>query len=318
MEFPRYISQSYNIAANSTGELQSQTITLPQIPDLLIIYAKLDGSVGSTYNQTDADYIFPVANFQSDGVRTPITINFDNFSGLLSSHTAEELYAMSVKNGLDMDWQTWSGAGRSAAGSYATAAVAGVQDAVIRQQGARVPLVGGPLVIKPSQDLTLQSGQAPSLVGNFTLQFRLTVANRTSAARNVQLYVITANSGFFESIRGSSRIIQGVLSEQDVINAPVAPMGVRSSLERMVGAGTGGLSFGSLANILSKAKDIYHATKPAVSAIKGMLPESGTMGKIRGALGAVGYGTGGEMGMGTGAGTGGRRHAKKGLEARLM
>jgi hypothetical protein len=317
MEFPRYISQSYQIAANSTGELQSQTITLPQIPDLLMIYAKMDGTAGSTYNATDADFLFPIANFQADGVRNPITINFDNFSGLLSSHTAEELYAMSVKNGLDMDWQTWSGAGRSAAGSYATLAVAGVQDAVVRQQGSRIPLVGGPLVIKPSQDLTLQSGQAPSLVGNFTLQFRVTVANRTSAPRNVQLYVITANSGFFESIRGSSRIIKGVLSEQDIINAPIAPMGVRGSLERMVGAGTGGLSFGSLANILSKAKDIYHATKPAVSAIKGMLPESGMLGKVRGALGTVGYGTGGEMGCGTGGGTGGRRH-KKSLEARLM
>ena len=307
MEFPRYISQSYNIAANSTGELQSQTITLPQIPDLLMIYAKMDGTAGNVYGQSDADFLFPLANFQADGVRNPLTVNFDNFSGLLSSHTAEELYSMSVKNGLDMDWQTWSGIGRSAAGSYPG-----------RQQGQRIPLVGGPLIIKPSQDLTLQSGQAPSLVGNFTLQFRVTVANRTAAPRNVQLYVITANSGFFESIRGSSRIIKGVLSEQDIINAPVAPMATRASLERMVGAGTGGLSFGSLANILSKAKDIYHATKPAVSAIKGMLPESGTMGKIKGALGAVGYGTGGEMGMGTGAGTGGRRHAKKGLEARLM
>jgi len=308
MEFPRYISQSYNIAAGQTGELQSQTITLPQIPDLLIIYAKMDGTTpvgapSNVYGTNDADFLFPVANFQSDGVVNPITINFDNFSGLLSSHTAEELYAMSVKNGLDMDWQTWSGVAASAANSYTG-----------RQQGQRIPLVGGPLVIKPSQDLTLQSGQAPSLVGNFTLQFRLTVANRTSDAHNLQLYVITANSGFFESIRGSSRIIKGVLSEQDIINAPVAPMAVRSSLERMVGAGTGGLSFGSLSNILSKARDIYHATKPAVSAIKGMLPESGTLGKVRGALGAVGYGTGGM----DGCGTGGRRGARKGLEARLM
>jgi hypothetical protein len=309
MEFPRYISQSFTVAAGATQELQSQTITLPQIPDLLIVYAKLDGTTGNTYGQTDGDYIFPVANFQADGIQTPLTVNFDNFSGLLSSHTAEELYAMSVKNGLDMDWQTWSGLAYSAGASYTG-----------RTQGQRVPLVGGPLVIKPSQDLTLQSGQAPSLVGNFTLQFRLTVANRDTAnAHNVQLYVITANSGFFESIRGSSRIIKGVLSEQDIINAPVAPMGVRGSLERMVGAGTGGLSFGSLANILSKAKDIYHATKPAVSAIKGMLPESGTMGKVRGALGAIGYGTGGmeHMGMGTGGGTGGRK-GKKSLEARLM
>jgi hypothetical protein len=262
MEFPRYISQPTVIPAGSSQQLQSQTITLPQIPDLLIIYAKLDNSTGNTYNQTDGDYLFPVANQQVDNVRNPISVNFDNFSGLLSSHTAEQLYSMSVKNGLDMDWETWSGIASAASGSYGQTAVAGVQGAASRQQGQRIPLVGGPLVLKPSQDLTLQNGQAPSLVGNFTLQFNITLANRTADAHSVQLYVITANSGFFESIRGSSRIIKGVLSEQDVLTAPVAACGTRADLERLVGAGTGGLSFGSLSNILSKAKDIYHATKP--------------------------------------------------------
>jgi hypothetical protein len=319
MEFPRYISQAVSIPAGTAQQLQSQTITLPQIPDLLIIYAKPTGSYANT---TDADFLFPVANFQADGVRNPISINFDNFSGLLSSHTAEELYAMSVKNGLDMDWETWSGLAVSAAGGYTSTQINSIQAGLTRTQGQRVPLVGGPLVLKPSQDLTLQNGQAPSLVGNFTLQFNITMANRSSVAQSVQLYVITANSGFFESIRGSSRIIKGVLSEQDVLSAPVAACGTRADLERMVGAGTGGLSFGSLSNILSKAKDVYHATKPAISAIKGMLPEEGRMGKVRGALSAIGYGTGGEMGCGTGggtgAGTGGRRGMKKSLEARLM
>jgi hypothetical protein len=131
------------------------------------------------------------------------------------------------------------------------------------------------------------------------------------------LYVITANSGFFESIRGSSRIIKGVLSEQDIISAPLAPTGTRDMLQRYVG---GAGMFGSLANILSKAKDVYQQTKPMVSAAKGLLPESGMLGNLRSGLSAVGYGTGAGMdgmgtGAGTGAGTGGRR---RGLSARLM
>jgi hypothetical protein len=134
------------------------------------------------------------------------------------------------------------------------------------------------------------------------------VKNTSAVAQTPQLYVITANSGFFESIRGSSRIIKGVLSEQDIISAPLAPMGVRSELNRMVG----GFSFSSLGNILSKARDIYSATKPVVSAVKGLLPEDGTFGKIKSGLSAVGYGTG----AGTGAGTGGKM--KKSLAARLM
>ncbi len=299
MEFPRYITQ-YNgmpIAPGGVGQIQSQTITLPNIPDLLIIYAK-----PSAYLATEGDWYFPLAG-SADNVRNPLNVNFDNFSGLLSSTTTEQLYQMSVHNGLDMDYASWSGLAHSAAGSYSQLAVAGVQSAVSRQQGQVVPSVGGLLVLKPSQDITLQSGQAPSLVGNFTLQFNLTVKNNTSVPQTPQLYVITANSGFFESIRGSSRIIKGVLSEQDIISAPLAPMGVRSELDRIVG----GFSFSSLANILSKAKDIYQQTKPLVSAAKGLLPSDGMLGSVKSGLEAVGYGTGG--------GTGGR---KKSLASRLM
>jgi len=120
------------------------------------------------------------------------------------------------------------------------------------------------------------------------------------------MYVITANSGFFESIRGSSRIIKGVLSEQDIISAPLAPQGTRSMLSRFVG-GAGMTS--SLANVLSKAGELYEKSKPLGQVIKGMLP-SGT---ARDLAGMAGYGTGG-----TGAGTGGTGAGRRGLSQRLM
>lgn len=296
MEFPRYITQAtaqQSIQPGQTGQIQSQTITLPQIPDLLIIYVKPSAGMtpGSTaLAPTDADFYLPVAS-AVDGVVNPININFDNFSGLLSSVTAEQLYGMSVKNGLEMDFNQWLGMAHSAD--------ANVPPGYVGSGPARKALSGGILVLKPSQDITLQSGQAPSLVGNFTLQFNLFVKNNTPNVQQPQLYVITANSGFFESIRGSSRIIKGVLSEQDIISAPVAPLGTRDMVARVVGGASGGFNFGAL---LSKAKDLYHSTKPLVSAVKGMLPEEGMAGKVKSGLSAVGYGTGGA----TGAGTGGR------------
>lgn len=250
-EFPRYITQ-YNqtpIPAGAVQQIQSQTITLPQIPDLFIIYVK-----PQTYAATEGDYMFPVAT-AADGIRNPLTVNFDNFSGLLSSTTAEQLYGMSVKNGLEMDWNTWAGLGHSSAANDTGGVGAGP---------ARIPLVGGMLVLKPSQDITLQTGQAPSLVGNFTFQFNLTIKNTSAVAQSPQLYVITVNSGFFESIRGSSRIIKGVLSEQDIISAPLAPMGTRDQLDRMVGSGL----MSKLGNVLSKAKSVYDATAPHHGAIK--------------------------------------------------
>jgi hypothetical protein len=158
----------------------------------------------------------------------------------------------------------------------------------------------------PEQCKYYESSGISFCVGNFTFQFNLTVKNTSSVAQTPQLYVITANSGFFESIRGSSRIIKGVLSEQDIISAPLAPMGTRDQLHRLVGAGM----FSSLANILSKAKDIYQQTKPAISAVKGMLPE----GKVKDALHAIGYGEAGAGAAGAGAAGAGRRK----LAHRLM
>jgi hypothetical protein len=139
-----------------------------------------------------------------------------------------------------MDWNTWSGFGRAPAGAV----------------GGRVPTVGGFLVLKPSMDLTLQSGQAPSLVGNFTLQFNLRARNTFPFPVQPQIYVITANSGFFESIRGSSRIIKGVLSEQDIIAAPLSPAGTREGLARMIGG-----KVLALANRMGMVKSGSHASK---------------------------------------------------------
>ena len=205
MEFPRYISNATVVDAAADRLLQSQTITLPNIPDLLIIYVKPQSYATSM----EGDWSMPVSK---------ISIAFDNFSGLLSSHSAFELYKMSVNNGLDMDWSEWSGVGYLGNGV------------------GRVPLVGGPLVLRPGRDFALSTGQAPGLVGNFTLQFDLTVNNSVLAyASPVSIYTIAANSGFFETIRGSSRIVKGVVTETDILAAPVQE--VPQSLERMVGEG---------------------------------------------------------------------------------
>ena len=296
LEFPRYITQYQGgaIPSGSTAQIVSQTITLPQIPDLLLIYVKPNAA---SLDPTQADWYFPIAS-TADNVNAPLQVNFDNFSGLLSSQTAEQLYAMSVKNGLDMDYNAWIGEAH-VGGAGAVGTLGGSSQNFGGASAGRVPLVGGMLVLKPSQDITLQTGQAPSLVGNFTLQLNLTVKNTSGVAQSgVQMYIVTVNSGFFESIRGSSRIIKGVLSEQDVISAPLAPQGTRDMLSRYVGAGI----FSTVANALSKAKDIYHASKPLGQAVKGMLPE----GTAKDMMGKVGYGVGAGTG-GVGAGTGGRR-----------
>jgi hypothetical protein len=211
MEFPRYITTNLgSIAGTSVGAVSSNTITLPNIPDYLYIYAK-----PQTYaNTTQGDWVLP---FQS------ISVNFDNFSGLLSSHTQQELYKMSVNNGLDLDWNSWQGYG---IGGSVTGAAVGDQ------------LVGGGLLLRPSRDIVLQAGQSPSLVGNFTFQFNAQVYNPSSSTVTPFIYVVAISSGFFETIKGSSRIIKGILTEQDILSAPsIAPVVSDKSLQRLVGEG---------------------------------------------------------------------------------
>ena len=228
MEFPRYISPvTQPVSANTTGtQLQSQTITLPMIPDLLVIFVKPQSySYSGNFDPTQCDFTLPITN---------ISLSFDNYSGLLSNHSVYELYKMSVNNGLEMDWNEWSGQtwGQSGASS-----------------SNKLALVGGPLVLRPGRDFALSTGQAPNLLGNFTLQFNLTVSNYSPYAfdssvptpsssnygAGVSIYTVTANSGYFETIKGASRILRNVVTEQDILSAPVAEP--TQSMDRMVGDG---------------------------------------------------------------------------------
>jgi hypothetical protein len=244
MEFPRYITNLSPAQPTTLGaaiasaqgskvgatSVSSNTITLPNIPDLLMIYLKPstpDSKISTTnvalytgqgtgtnqigfWDSCMADFTLPISG---------ISINFDNFSGLLANHTSYELYKMSVNNGLEMDYATWCGESRR-----------------VPESGTGTPYVGlcgGPLILKPGRDFALQAGQAPGLVGNFSLQFQVTIGNQYNATINsINLYVVPISSGFFETIKGSSRIIKGVLTEQDILSAPASA----DHSGRMVGA----------------------------------------------------------------------------------
>jgi hypothetical protein len=294
MEFPRYIT-NINLSQTLTGTqsgavggtvvLPSQTIVLPQIPDMLIIYAR-----PQTYTDTtQGDWHFPP---------TAISMNWDNFAGLLSAHRQTQLYQMAVHNGLEMDWAQWAGQ-----------AYTGIN-------GKDIPTVGGFLVLKPGVDYALQSGQSSGLAGNFVLQYNLTIQNTTSAdvasGTAISLYTIAVNAGFFESMAGSSRVVKSVVSEADIISAEPSAVGSTDELKRLVGAGF----LDNVGSMFHKALGVYRATKPVVSAVKNLLPETGTLGTVKNVASKLGYGASGGGGSGGGGATGGRK--KMSLSARLM
>lgn len=290
IEYPRYVSQGAQyspIAPGASQPLQSQTITVPYIPDALVIYAKptyasLAGLAGGA--NAYGDFYLPL----DYATNNPVAIQWDNRAGILSTHTHAMLHKMSLANGLDMDYETWSGV---AFNSVSSADVA-----------ARKALVGGPLVLRYGTDIPLLPGQAPSIVGNYTLSYSVTVRNSLSQTVVPALYTMILGSGYFQTRAGSSRVIKGVLTEADVVAAPMAPEHDVAGMRRMVGHGI----FDRLGSMLSRAKQVYTATKPAISAIKEHLPE----GMVKDIMGKVGYGSAGAGHAGAGK--------KKGLAARLL
>ena len=254
MEFPRYITNTGAIAPNALATLSTQTITLPQIPDYIVIYVKATPQALTAAGNPSqyGDWYFPITN---------VSLQWDNYAGLMSTMSQQQLYEIAIENGISQDYQQWSG--RLPAGWSA-----GEQGSTASQWAQSV---GGFLVIKPGKDYSLSTGQAPSLVGNYTFQANLTVANYTNvnwSAANI--YVMTINSGFFESVKGTSRVVKGILSEADIISAPMSSIATRSALSRAVG-GKGLLS--KLGHSISKvASHIMPLAKMALPHLKPHLP----------------------------------------------
>jgi len=276
-EFPRY-NTPVNLTAFTSGKetrVESQTITLSNIPDYLIIYVK-----PQQYLPTDGDYYFPIRS---------ISLNFDNYSGLLSSMSTEQLYRESVLSGMHMDYQQWTGLGKIAGNNSTT--------------GGNVPLTGGFLVLRPGISFALSNGLSAGLIGNYTLQMNLTVFNQTSTTHtNANIWVIAASSGFFESKNGQSRIIKGAsLTAEEVINAPMSNAMTRNEVNRIVG---GAFNFRNMMNTaISNAPAAFNAFKQIAPIVKPFLPEPAKQG-----LTMIGMGSSG------GARTGGA----KSLSSRLM
>lgn len=248
VEFPRTktIVSGLNLAPDSTTTISSTAVNLPSIPDFLIIYCKPNTPASGVY---DNEYYLPIVKINS--------LNFDNMSGLLSSHTTQQLYRICYDNGLKLPWSTWYGN-----------AYGGAQ--VDSKQSVLKHTLGSFIVLRPGKDFPLKTGQAPGVLGNRTLQFDVTIrnpknnleyqsalagANRTITS--VSLTYIAINSGFFVTSNGTSMVQKAILQEQDVLSAPHDMSQYAGDMERMIGGGF----FSNLANKVKKgfnqAKKLY-------------------------------------------------------------
>ena len=237
VEFPRYNSTSTaQWGSAGTVTVQSNTVTLSSIPDLLVVWAR-----PAFRGQTQSDTYIPISN---------IAVTFDNYANLCSNYSQEDLYACSVAGGLDMDFNQFRGFARerfSTLTPFSSGALGSLYDTFIGYSPS-VQLTGAPVVLRMGQDVPLSSGLAPGTLGNYSVQVTLTLDNRNgffnylqglSPSNNVIVTIMGVNSGFFESVRGSSALRKTILNTNDVEAASTSSSVTSSQLVRLVGGASG-------------------------------------------------------------------------------
>ena len=214
-DYPRYITTlSATAAINATTQFSSNTIQINQVPDMFILFVR---TPMSQQNAQDPASFYPITN---------VSVNFNNASGLLSNFTQQQLWDLSIKNGINQSWAEWGGdSTQNSTGG----------------QGVKVPTTGSILVINPAYDLSLPNYLSNGSLGNYQAQFQITIQNNTGvalAATQLELVIITANSGIFVTNQGQSTTFTGLLTKEMVLSTASGkevPEMSRLSEQRLVG-----------------------------------------------------------------------------------
>ena len=190
---PRYLTNSNGTPAvvyNTPTVINSNTLQISCIPDYFIITVRVPMS-----NQTpkNSDSFFTINS---------VSVNFNNASGLLSSYTTAQLWAMSSSAGSNQNFLEWSGK---------------AQFNSIDGEGSAVSTTGSVLVIDPTM-LSLPNYLAPNSIGQFQVQFQLNVTNNYPGTTiQPEICIVCANSGLFITEQGQSSTFISILSKELVL-----------------------------------------------------------------------------------------------------
>lgn len=284
-------------SGNETQTLYGANITLQNIPDMIMIFARKQFA-----QQTigDSDSFLALNN---------VSINFNNNSGILSSCSREQLYMISRECGYNGSFYEWSGF----ANTYSAGNAVNI-----------VPTSGSVLCVRPCQHLQVASTYlAPGSIGSFNFQAQVNVTNQSDnayTAGQIELVYLVVSSGILVNNNGTTASFVGILSPQMVIDT-VSQQKSYSTVDksRMVG---GGIFGDILSGISSVAKNVLPIAAPIAKNLlaNSSNPYAKTASSLLGSLGfgnsGSGYSGGGISGAGSsGAGVSG---GKKKKNARLM
>lgn len=245
LDYPRFLTTSTNnapLAPNASSTITSQSIQLNQIPDLILICARVPMSE-QNWNNTSS---FLTIN--------KISVNFNNASGLLASSTQNDLYNISYANGSAQSFYEFRGGA--------------INNNNITGSPTTIPTTGSLLVLSPVYNFGLPSYLAGSSLGQYQFQFNLEVSNQLPYNVVPEVCICLVNSGLFSTVQGSSQIFTGILTKEMVLRTkeqnPV-PHLTSDEYKRLVG--------GKLENMgMSRMGRLHHGVRKV-----GGVPSGGVM-----------------------------------------
>ena len=178
------VIQSGNETRSGTG---SQTLN--QIPAKILIYV-----ADESHTSYDSNYFLVIKS---------ITVNFANKSGLLAGATQQQLFNMSMNNGLQMTYYEFSGEGMS-----------NNTDGEV----VNVPTIGSIIVIDPAKDLGLADQFSNMSKGTFAITCDVTYYNQTKKDITPTIYMTVVDSGVFMTENGTSIYNVGLLNQEQVLD----------------------------------------------------------------------------------------------------
>jgi hypothetical protein len=216
------------------------------IPDKLLIGCRrVISSMDCTYSDNYATI-------------TNVNINFNNYNGLLSNATPQQLWKMSRESGLaNLTWEEFSGAVVSGGSGDGSGNLLVGQQLRTPYEGvgaytytgtstnfntpgiALTPTTGSLLCLEFGKDIQLTEDYlAPGSLGQFHLLVTLSVYNNEPyqwPANGWELFIIPLNSGIYAIERGVANLYTGLLTKADVLAASEGQEAyTRGTIKRMV------------------------------------------------------------------------------------
>jgi hypothetical protein len=234
--FPTALGSS--LAANASTTILSSNLQLNAVPEKILVFCR-ENTANLTYTSSDVALAL-----------TGISINFNNQSGLLASATQLDLFQMSKSNGLQDDWELFSGLSGSL--------------------GTVVGTSGSFLMLRFGKDISLPSDCWPGKVGAFNLQLTATVknVNQSASITNPTLYIITFTNQKLQISEGGA--VQTILGISESEKSQATEYVQFSKVKKHYG-GSFGDFMSKVGSFLKPVLDGLRSTK-AVSTIASLIP----------------------------------------------